>query len=72
MNNIQWLTLQNAARWLGVTKQTIRNWIDQGVFPAYQITPRGRIFLKSEDIQDAIENGKLRPKEYGRSSCNVG
>ncbi|MBU2608099.1 MAG: helix-turn-helix domain-containing protein [Chloroflexi bacterium] len=63
MSKIQWLGIQDAARWLGVTRQTIRNWINQGIFPAYQITPSGRVFIKAEDIQDAIENGPLRPKK---------
>jgi len=63
MSKIQWLGIQDAARWLGVTRQTIRNWINQGLFPAYQINPSGRVFIKAEDIQDAIENGLLRPKK---------
>ncbi|MFC2059156.1 helix-turn-helix domain-containing protein [Chloroflexota bacterium] len=64
-NEIKWLTVKGAALWLGVTEQTIRNWIDQGVFAAYQMNPRGRIFLKVADIEEAIEKRRLSPKKWG-------
>ncbi|MFC1964819.1 helix-turn-helix domain-containing protein [Chloroflexota bacterium] len=65
INNTNWVTIKDAAKWLGVTEQTIRNWIAQGVFPAYQINPRGRILIKAEEVKDTIEAGKLKPKRYG-------
>lgn len=59
VNDIRWLTIKGAAQWLEVTEQTIRNWIKQGVFPAYQINPTGRILIKKEDIVEAIEGGRI-------------
>ena len=63
---IRWLTVQSAADWLGVTQQTIRNWIDDGVFPAYQINPGGRIHIKAGDIVEAMEKGQIVPKQWGK------
>ncbi len=57
MRNIKWLTVKGAAQWLGVTEQTIRNWIKQGVFLAYQVNPQGRVLIKMKDIVEAIERG---------------
>jgi excisionase family DNA binding protein len=62
-NNTHWLTIKDTSKWLGVTKQTVRNWISQGKFPAYQINLRGRILMKQEDIQAAIEAGELKRKK---------
>jgi len=59
MNEIKWLTVKGAAQWLGVTEQTIRNWIRQGLFPAYQVNPQGRVLIKMEDISSTIEEGRI-------------
>ena len=66
VEKIHWLTIQSAANWLGVTEQTIRNWIDADVFPAYQINPkgRGRVLIKAEDIAAAMEKGRIVPKQW--------
>jgi len=63
-SSIRWLTVKSAAEWLGVTEQTIRNWINEGIFPAYQINPRGRgrILIKEEDIVAAMEKRHIVPK----------
>lgn len=65
-SQIQWLTIQRAAKWLGVTEQSIRNWIDDGVFPAYQMNPRSRVLIKAEDIIAAMERGRIVPKRWGK------
>ena len=66
-DQIQWLTIQHAASWLGVTEQTIRNWIDDGTFPAYQMNPRSRVLIKAADIIEAMERGRIVPKRWGKS-----
>jgi len=68
VDQIHWMTIQSAAKWLGVTEQTIRNWIDEGLFPAYQINPRGRsrILIKAEDIIAAMVERKIAPKQWGK------
>lgn len=59
VNDIRWLTVKGAAQWLGVTEQTIRNWIRQGIFLAYQVNPQGRVLIKMEDLVEAIERGEI-------------
>ena len=54
-----YLTVKQAADFLNVTDGTIRNWIREGVFPAYQVNPGGRILLKSSDIEKAIDQKKI-------------
>lgn len=66
INEINFLTVKEVAKWLGVTEATVRNWLDDELFPAYQMNPRGRIFIKESDVMEAIKNGQLRPKKYGR------
>lgn len=63
VSDIKWVTIKGAALWLGVTEQTIRNWIKQGVFPAYQINPQGRVWIKMEDLVGAIEGGRIVRRE---------
>lgn len=44
---------------LGVSGQTVRNWIREGVLKGYRLNPGGRMLVKQEDLQDAIEKGRL-------------
>ncbi|MFC2059463.1 helix-turn-helix domain-containing protein [Chloroflexota bacterium] len=62
---VVWLTIQGAAQRFGVTEQTIRNWIDRDVFPAYQMNPRGRVLIRVADIEEAIMKRRLTPKKWG-------
>ena len=64
MNAIKWLTIQGVADWLGVTDQTIKNWIDGDVFPAYQVNPRGRVLIREQGVAGAIERGMILPKQW--------
>ena len=43
-----WLTLGQAARFLGVAQSTIRKWSDQGRVPAFYTPGRHRRFLRSD------------------------
>jgi len=33
----KWSSLDETAKYIGVTKETIRNWIEKGVIPAYKV-----------------------------------
>lgn len=56
---MEYLTIKQVAQLLGVHDNTIRNWIREGIFPAYQLNPSGRILLKSTDIEKAIEKKRI-------------
>lgn len=44
----EWLSLQKAAKILGVHPSTVRNWSDQGVLPVHRTQGGHRRFLRSE------------------------
>src|SRR3954449_6923316 len=45
----EWLTLGQAARFLGVAQSTIRKWSDQGLVPAFY-TPGGHRRFRRRDL----------------------
>ena len=53
-----WVSMKEAAELLGVHYQTIRNWIKEGILPACQPNPRGRVLLRTEDIEEALKKRK--------------
>lgn len=53
------LTTGEVAEMLGVSGQTVRNWIRAGVLKGYRLNPSGRILIKQEDLEDAVEKGKI-------------
>jgi excisionase family DNA binding protein len=50
----EWLTLGQAARFLGVAQSTIRKWSDQGRVPAFY-TPGGHRRFRRADLQEFVE-----------------
>lgn len=66
VESIRWLTISNAAEWLGVSEPTIRNWLKNNVFKAYRANPRGRILIKESDIIEAMESRRLVPRSWGK------
>jgi len=61
--NLEWLSLRQAAEILGVHPATVRNWADKGDLPSRR-TPGGhRRFRKSELLQYAATQGELQPLE---------
>src|SRR2546423_2678343 len=49
-----WLTLGQAAKFLGVAQSTIRKWSDQGRVPAFY-TPGGHRRYKRRDLETFLE-----------------
>jgi excisionase family DNA binding protein len=49
-----WLTLGQAARFLGVAQSTIRKWSDQGRVPAFY-TPGGHRRFRRSDLEEFIQ-----------------
>ena len=49
-----WLTLGQAARYLGVAQSTIRKWSDQGRVPAFY-TPGGHRRYRRRDLETFLD-----------------
>src|SRR5579875_4092773 len=50
----EWLTLGQAARFLGVAQSTIRKWSDQGRVPAFY-TPGGHRRCRRRDLEAFVD-----------------
>lgn len=52
----KWCSLEETAEYLGVTKDTIRNWIKKTDIPAHKI---GRLWkFKLTEVDDWVKSGK--------------
>ena len=54
MTTTEWVSVQEAARMIGVSKDTIRNYADKGVLPVNR-TEGGHRRFKAQDIMRYIE-----------------
>src|SRR5260370_9450087 len=53
-DDTEWLTLGQAARFLGVAQSTIRKWSDQGRVPAFY-TPGGHRRYRRTDLESFLD-----------------
>ena len=60
----EWLTLGQAARFLGVAQSTIRKWSDQGRVPAFY-TPGGHRRYRRGDLETFLERSGPRGRDQG-------
>ena len=66
VGKIRWLTISEVADWLNVSEPTIRNWIQDGVFPIHRVNPRGKILILESDIIDAMRSRRIIPRSWGK------
>src|ERR1041385_9363317 len=59
----EWLTLGQAARFLGVAQSTIRKWSDQGRVPAFY-TPGGHRRYRRADLDKFLESSGPGAREH--------
>jgi excisionase family DNA binding protein len=59
-----WLTLGQAAKFLGVAQSTIRKWSDQGRVPAFY-TPGGHRRYRRRDLEQFLEQSGPGGREAG-------
>lgn len=52
----KWASLEETAEYLGVTKDTIRNWIKKKNMPAHKIGRQWK--LKLSEVDDWVKSGK--------------
>jgi excisionase family DNA binding protein len=60
----EWLTLGQAAKFLGVAQSTIRKWSDQGRVPAFY-TPGGHRRYRRRDLEAFLDRSGPGGKELG-------
>ena len=63
-NEPDWLTLGQAAKFLGVAQSTIRKWSDQGRVPAFY-TPGGHRRYRRRDLEQFLERSGPGGRERG-------
>jgi excisionase family DNA binding protein len=63
-NEPDWLTLGQAAKYLGVAQSTIRKWSDQGRVPAFY-TPGGHRRYRRGDLDSFLERSGPGAREHG-------
>lgn len=52
----KWVSLEDIAAYLGVTKETVRNWIKKTDIPAHKI---GRLWkFKLSEVDEWVKSGK--------------
>jgi excisionase family DNA binding protein len=62
-NEPDWLTLGQAAKYLGVAQSTIRKWSDQGRVPAFY-TPGGHRRYRRADLDKFLESSGPGGREH--------
>ena len=69
-HDVQWLTLGQAATYLGVADSTVRKWAVEGRLPAYS-TPGGHRRFRIEDLDAFLEESRVAPPEHERPSVLI-
>jgi len=60
MPDDRWLSVAEIAQHLGVTKDSIYDWIDRKAMPAHKV---GRLWrLKTEEVDEWVRLGKAAPE----------
>jgi excisionase family DNA binding protein len=57
----EWLTTEEAARYLKVHRETLRRWARRGVAPAVKFGNRGGFRFKREELDRFMERHTRRP-----------
>lgn len=68
VGQIRWLTISDVADWLKVSEPTIRNWIQDGVFPIHRVNPRGKILILESDVIAAMSSRRIVPRSWGKGN----
>lgn len=60
---MSFITIKQAAEFLRVHPNTIRNWIEEGILRRYQVNRGYRVLLKTEDIERAFRGSDIATAE---------
>lgn len=67
MGDEEWMTLEEAAAYLKVSKPTIYRYCDQGALPFYKLAGTGQRRFKRGDLDALLQPG--RPGEQGKAAA---
>jgi excisionase family DNA binding protein len=56
--DVEWLTLGQASKYLGVSESTVRKWADEGRLPAFS-TPGGHRRFRRPDLDEFLEGARI-------------
>lgn len=57
MSTRKYLGVKEAANLIGVEEKTIRNWIAQGVLPAYKLG--GKVVIILEELEESVRRNPI-------------
>ena len=69
-HDVQWLTLGQAATYLGVADSTVRKWAVEGRLPAYS-TPGGHRRFRIADLDAFLEDSRVAAPEHERPNVVI-
>jgi excisionase family DNA binding protein len=55
MNNTRWLSVEQVAEYLGISKETVYRWLEKGIVPAHRVGKLWR--FQSSEIDDWVKAG---------------
>ncbi len=61
----QWIGITEAAKILGLSRNTVAKLVDEGILPAYQIMGVKGLQFKPEDVQGLIKRVEPKRKPAG-------
>ena len=59
-----YITVKEAANQLGVHPQTIYNWVRKGILPKYQLSPRHRVLILTDDLSSHTIPTQATPDQH--------
>jgi excisionase family DNA binding protein len=68
--DVQWLTLGQAATYLGVADSTVRKWAIEGRLAAYS-TPGGHRRFRIADLDTFLEQSRVAPPDHDRPAVLI-
>ncbi len=66
----RWMSVDEIAQYLGVSKETIYRWLDRGTIPAHRI---GKLWkFKSSDVDEWVKSGAARVISQSNQADDIG
>jgi len=62
------LTIRSAARVLGIDRETLTRWIDEGHVASFRRTPTGRVFIPRAEVERLQNSHAKRDRRSSQSS----
>lgn len=63
----RWLTIEEAAEYLRVSKRTLYRWLHDGLLPGYRAGPRGPWRFRREDLDGVMRRAEPEEADEDRA-----